>query len=97
LVERTAALRRDDESRVRLTHALRLAGRSRRVKHDRHIVGPALGHFRVEESGMRAVEFAADVEQTIEARHVLVVAQAPGIVEVDVLQGRNLRLRLEYL
>ena len=92
-----AAPRRNDERRMRLANALRLAGRARRIEHDRHVVGPALGHFGVEKSGMRAVELAADVEQTIEARHALVVAQASRIVVIDVLQGADLRLRLENL
>ena len=84
-------------ARVRLAHALGLAGRARRVEHDRHVVGRALRDLAVEEARMRAIEFAADLLQPLEARHVLVVAQAARIVVVDVRERRDLRHRLQHL
>ena len=45
---------------------------------------------------MRALEFAADFEQMLEARNALVVAQAAWIVIENMLQGRYLSGRLEH-
>ena len=86
-----------DERGVGLAHALRLARRARRVEHPGNVVGLSLGHLRVEESGIRAVEFAADLRQPLVARHVGVVAQAARVVVIDVRERRHLRLRLEQL
>ena len=97
LVEAAAPGRGGDERVVRLPHALRLARGAGRVEHDRDVVGAALGHLGVEEAGVRAVEFAADLLQALEARHALVVAHAARIVVVDVRERRHLRLRLEHL
>ena len=50
-------------ARVRLAHALGLAGGARRVEHHRDVVGAPVRHLAVVEAGMRAIELAADLLQ----------------------------------
>ena len=96
-VELDAALRRGDQRTVRLAHALRLAGGARRVEHDRDVAAGALANLGVEETGVGAVELAADLDQPVVAGHVLVVAQPAWVVVVDVRQRRYLFPGLAHL
>ena len=98
VVELAAALRRGDERGVRLPHALRAAGRARRVEHHRHVVGPALRDLRfVPARDSRGRTRGPISCRRVEARDALVVAQAARVVVVDVRKRGHAGLRLEHL
>ena len=87
-VELDAAAGRGDQRVVREAHTLRLAGRSRRVDHHRHVLGAPSRHLVREKVRVRFVVRASQPLDAVEAvQEILRVVTKPArVVEDDVLE-----------
>jgi hypothetical protein len=99
LVEVGAGARPVEQAVVGMDHALGIAGRARGEEHRGNVVGPGLFDLLAKERGMELGEHLAGRDQFVHGRQarLVVVAQAAGIVKVDMGQLRALFADLQQL